>query len=133
MADIITKGSTTEQDIPVRWVDQSDGTWAMKVVSGSGGSSTLQGGTLNAATIVSVTGTANTLIGANSTRKGLMIRADVANTQSCYYGPATVTASNGMEIRPGEIHTFNPGEGPTNLIQAISASGTQSIRVQDVG
>lgn len=89
-------------------------------------------GTLRPAIVVSVTGTAGTLIAANPSRKSLMIRADAANTQSCYYGPATVSSTTGMEIKAGEIHTFSVGEVPDNLIQAISASGTQSIRVQEV-
>lgn len=89
-------------------------------------------GYINPAIVVSVTAVAGTLILANGSRKCLMIRSDTANTQSCYYGPATVTSSTGMEIKPGEVHTFLISEVPTNLIQVISASGTQSIRVQEV-
>lgn len=85
----------------------------------------------NAAVQVAVTGSATLLIAADPTRAGLVLRSLSANTQSVFYGPATVTTTTGMELKPGEIATFVPGEAPNNLIQAISTSGTQTIIVQD--
>lgn len=93
--------------------------------------SRVQPATLAAAIQVTATGSAGTLIAANATRRGLSIRALSANTQSCFYGPATVSATTGMEIKPGEIHSFDPGEVPGNLIQCISASGSQTLIVQE--
>lgn len=86
---------------------------------------------LNAGVQVSVTGTAGTLAAANASRRGLAFRSLSSNTQSVFYGPATITATTGMELKPGEVATFLPGEVPTNLVQAISTSGTQVIIVQD--
>lgn len=91
----------------------------------------IMGATLMAAAQVTATGSAGTLIVANAARRGLTIRALSANTQSCFYGPATVSATTGMEIKPGEIHSFDPGEAPVNLVQAISASGSQTLIVQE--
>jgi hypothetical protein len=92
----------------------------------------LPGGTLAAAAQVTVTGAAGTLIVANAARKGLTIRSLSTNTQSIFIGPAVVTTTTGMEIKVGETAWFSPGEVPTNLVQAISASGSQTIIVQEV-
>lgn len=85
----------------------------------------------NAAVQVTVTGTAGTLIAALPSRKGCTFRALTGNTQSVWIGPATVTATTGMELKPGEVMTFNPGEAPNNLLQAISTSGSQIVIVWD--
>ena len=90
---------------------------------------------LNAPVQVSVTGSATTLLAAlppGSARAGLMLRSLSTNTQSVFIGPATVTVTTGMELKPGETMSFLPGESPVNLLQAISASGTQVVIVQDL-
>lgn len=137
MANKTVTGGGLEQDIPMNWVDFGDGTFGPKVAtggSGTGGASqvTITGGSIQPGAVVSVTGTAGTLIIADANRKLLMIRADSANTQSCYYGPATVSSTTGMEIKAGEVHILDAGGAPINLVQAISASGTQSLRVISV-
>ena len=90
---------------------------------------------LNAAVQVSVTGAAATLLAAlppGSARVGLMLRSLSTNTQSVFIGPATVTVTTGMELKPGETISFLPGEVPVNLVQGISTSGTQVVIVQDL-
>lgn len=85
----------------------------------------------NAASQVTVTGTAGTLIAALPSRKGCTFRSLSTNTQSVWIGPATVTTTTGQELKPGEVMVFNPGEAPNNLLQAISTSGSQIIIVWD--
>lgn len=86
----------------------------------------------NPAVQVIVTGTAGTLLAPiSATRRGCIFRAATANTQSIFWGPATVTATTGTELKAGECAFFFPGEIPGNLIQAISASGSQVVTVQD--
>lgn len=78
---------------------------------------------------VSPTGTAGTLIAASATRKVLMLRALSTNTQSVFIGAATVTATTGWELKPGEQQVFTGADVPVHLLQAISTSGTQTVIV----
>lgn len=90
-------------------------------------------GTLAAAIQVTVTGTIGDLMAAaGAIRKGLIFRSLSANTQSVFIGPAGVTLTTGMELKPGETMTFLPGEVPTNLIRALSTSGSQTVIVQEI-
>jgi hypothetical protein len=86
---------------------------------------------LSAATQVTVTAVAGTLSAANAGRKGLTYKALDSNTQSVWFGPATVSSTTGMELKPGAAAFFLPGEVPTNLVQAISTSGSQIVIVQE--
>ena len=78
---------------------------------------------------VSPTGTAGTLIAASATRKVLMLRSLSTNTQSVWIGAATVTATTGFELKPGEQIVFTGADVPVTLMQAITTSGTQVIVV----
>ena len=91
----------------------------------------LTGVTLAAAAQVTVTGSIGDLIAANAARRGLIFRALSSNTQSVFYGPAGTTLTTGMEIKPGETFSFLPGEVPTNLVRALSTSGSQVVIVQE--
>lgn len=85
-----------------------------------------QGGTAIASGQVAPTGTAGTLLAARDTRKV----ATFVNrgNQSVFIGPATVTTSNGLELKPGDsIDMFS-----TALIQAITSSGTGRVDYLEV-
>lgn len=86
------------------------------------------GVTYAAASQVSVTGTAGTLLAAGSFEV-VIFRALQSNTQNVFWGPATVTATTGMLLAPGEEQILDGTSVPVNLIQAISQSGTQTVIV----
>lgn len=67
------------------------------------------------------TGTAATLVAARDTRKRLILVN--RGTQSVYVGIATVTTSNGLEMRPGDSLELRT----TALVQAITSSGTGRV------
>lgn len=113
-------------------------------VAGAAGSNTTAidqttPGTTNGVSVRSVKGAANlatgqvalsttaaTAVVARPTRRGVTLKnLDAAIT--IYYGPATVTAGNGMELKPGESTVVTW----VGLIQAIAASGTPTIAVAD--
>lgn len=64
MADIITTGSQDQQDIPVRWLDQGDGTYALK--TSTGGSPTLPGYPFGATPVIGNSGTLANVSGSAS-------------------------------------------------------------------
>lgn len=86
------------------------------------------GVTYAAASQVSVTGTIGDLLVAGS-YEVVMFRALSANTQSVWWGPAGVTTTTGMELKPGETVVFDGTSVPVNLIRALSTSGTQIVIV----
>ena len=78
---------------------------------------------------VSATTAATTLLAAG-TYQVVMIRNLAASASSVFIGPSALTATTGMEIKPGELLMFGPGECPSNLIQVITATGTATVIVQ---
>lgn len=97
----------------------------------TGGSVAIAGTTtLAAAAQVAMTATHATVLAAG-TYKTIMIRNLSSSVSSVFVGPATVTATTGMEIKPGEMLTFGIGECPSNLIDGICpAAGTATLIVQ---
>jgi hypothetical protein len=89
-------------------------------------------GSLSAAVQNAVTTTAGTVLTAGAYRS-VMLRNLSTSASSVFIGPATVTATTGMEIKPGEFLSFGAGECPSNLVQGITASGTATLIVQTVG
>lgn len=134
MADIITRGSTDQQDIPVRWIDQGDGTWAMKVAA----SSTFTPPTSGTATLANVAGSASsvTLQASNASRKGLVIVNDSTAILYVKEGSAASTTSYTYFL-PGSV-SGNPYtlELPTSIVYTgivtgIWASATGNARVTE--
>jgi len=75
---------------------------------------------------VTTSGTAGTLVASNSTRRRCVIK-NLDATITVYVGPATVTTSNGMEVKAGQSIEITA----TPLIQVIAASGTPVVAYSD--
>lgn len=75
---------------------------------------------------VTTSGTAGTLVSSRTTRRSVTVK-NVDSTITVYVGPATVTTSNGFEIKAGESKTFTW----TGTIQVIAASGTPVVHYAD--
>lgn len=95
-------------------------------VTTSGG---VAGTTYAASVQVTATGTPGTLASASSTRKVLILQALPTNTASVFYGPATVSATTGDMIQPGQKIVLTGSDVPLNLTQVVSASGSQVVIV----
>lgn len=75
---------------------------------------------------VALSTTAATAVIARATRRGVMLK-NLDTAIKIYFGPATVTAANGMELKPGESAVINW----VGLVQAIAASGTPTLAFVD--
>ena len=71
---------------------------------------------------VTTSTTAATLAAARATRRSVLVK-NIDATITIYIGAATVTAANGVPLKPGESVVLNT----TGLIQAIAASGTPVV------
>lgn len=71
---------------------------------------------------VTTSTTAGTAVAARATRRGVTIK-NLDATITVYVGIATVSATNGMELKAGESIPLDT----TALIQVIAASGTPKI------
>jgi len=91
------------------------------------GSTSLNTGALNlTSSQVALSTTAGTIAIARATRRSVLIR-NLDTAINVYVGPATVTAANGMLIKPGESVPYTW----IGLIQGIAASGTPSVAIAD--
>ncbi len=94
-------------------------------VTGISSASAVGATNLNNAQVAAST-TAGTLAIARATRVSCLVKnSDAAIT--IYVGKATVTAANGMPLKPGESFVFTF----TGLIQVIAASGTPTVAIFD--
>lgn len=75
---------------------------------------------------VALSTSAATAVVARATRRGCTLKNLDASIK-IYVGPATVTSSNGMELKAGESTVVNW----VGLVQAIAASGTPTIAYLD--
>lgn len=75
---------------------------------------------------VTTSTTAGTFVIARATRRTVLLK-NLDTTIKVYYGPATVTTGNGMELKPGESREV----GTVGLIQVIAASGTPIVAYED--
>lgn len=75
---------------------------------------------------VAASTTAGTLVIARPTRRSCLVR-NLDTSISVYIGPATVTAGNGMLLKPGESVPITA----VTLWQVIAASGTPTVAVLD--
>lgn len=96
--------------------DSSATTQPVSVTKGPTGAANFANGQVAAST------TAATLVAARATRRSVAIK-NTSTTITVYYGAATVTNANGVELKPGESQSIDT----TALIQVIAASGTPVV------
>lgn len=75
---------------------------------------------------VTASTSAGTLVIARATRRGVLLK-NTDSSITVYYGPATVTAGNGMPLKAGESTVVNS----VVLIQVIAASGSPVVAYSD--
>lgn len=101
-----------------------DGTFPLTV---TGTVTTSQAGAANLACATgNVSNVAATLAVARPTRRSILIRNNDAAI-NVYVGPATVSSTNGVLIKPGEAVALSY----VGLIQVIAASATPSVSIAD--
>lgn len=143
MADKTTTGSLVQQDIPVTWHDNGDGTWALKVYDGSGGgSTTVTSSTPVAAataTLANVAGSASsvTLIALNTARLGASVVNDSTAILYIKYGSAA-SATSYNYVLGGSVGgvgvTWEMPTTPryTGIITGVWASATGNARTNEL-
>lgn len=144
MADVTTKGSLVQQDIPVKWHDNGDGTWSLIVYNGGasgGGGSTVTTTPVAAATatLANVAGSASsvTLIALNTARLGATIVNDSTAVLYIKYG-STASATSYNYVVAGSIGgvgvTWEMPASPryTGIITGLWASATGNARTNEL-
>ena len=71
---------------------------------------------------VALSTAAATWVAARATRRSVTLK-NLSTSITVYFGPATVTAANGFELKPGESISVDW----VGLIQGIAASGTPTV------
>lgn len=85
-----------------------------------------------AAQRVSVTTSATQLdVSASGGRRSLLARN--RGTSAVYLGGAAVTSATGYQVDPGEAVTWDSETGPGQAMFAVTASGSVSVHVIQVG
>lgn len=92
----------------------------------SGASTTAGGTTLAAAHVTTSTGAA-TLVAARTGRRSVVIQ-NIDATDTVWIGPATVSASNGLRLKPGESVTLDTAA----LLQAIAGANTPAVAYVEI-
>ena len=146
----------SKNNVPVRYVDQNDGTFALKVATTGGGGG---GGNVNATiveygtypgltytqlssapllvtstnasstttyvnTTIAVGGTAQSLVGANSSRKRLFVQNPSTATESLFlrFGGTATTTYTSLELLPGAAFDSSGGPCPSDAISVNAAT-----------
>lgn len=108
-----------------------------EITKGKGGTNNLGGSvTVSSATPTAistaadqtVTTTKGSIAASNSSRKEIIIEADLANTNPIIIGDTNITTTRGLRVYPGQTMVLNT----TAQIFALVAAGTEKVFVSEI-
>lgn len=127
MADKTTTGSLVQQDIPVKWHDNTDGTWALQVYTGAGGggggAATIADGADVAQGTTTDAASASTVVGLLKNLKAALAGTLTTNAAITAVPSTTATlanvASSGTAVTLIALNTARLGASVANDSTAI--------------
>lgn len=92
------------------------------------------GATYTARVAVSVTGASSAQVVAASARKGLILKAAIANTDVIWlaWDSADAAATYGLPLEPGETREYWGERCPVTKLNGLVGSGTQTLYVEEI-
>lgn len=115
-------GSNSGATVPIRAVDNGDGTYSLATAGTSEAVTSIKGAANIVVAQVTSTGTAATVAIARATRRSVLFTNTHA-TGSVWIGPATVTSANGQKLGPGQSCPFTW----VGLYQVIDDNSTHCV------